>query len=372
MWMTEGAKAVKTKGMFFLRFAYFILFFIVLFIGGCNQRQSLQREVDLYVDAVMLRELGEDEMAVEKLSAAVEQNEEFSLAYSLLGEIYQQLSDYGKSAAFYEKAVEINPWSFKDYFNLGRVYELMEKFANAVRAYSRACELKPYHLQSHINAARNCYRIADFSRALTYGRKAEQIDPNVGEVQSILGDIYELQKDYDQAVSHYKRSLEIDSSDAEIMTSLAIIYLKTGREEAAKELLTSVVEIVPHSNRAFQYLGYCYVIFYDKLVNSHRQLLETEPDNLEELNRLKTDAEEAMSRAIANYERAIAIDEMDWQARRGLGVAYMLKGLNKNDQQMKEKAIEQWGKCLQIKPDQPRRERLIKLMEKYSSSQDAD
>jgi hypothetical protein len=50
----------------------------------------------------------------------------------------------------------------------------------------------------------------------------------------------------------------------------------------------------------------------------------------------------------------------------------MLKGLNKNDRQMKEKAIEQWGKCLQIKPDQPRRERLIKLMEKYSPTQDAD
>src|SRR4030042_3953092 len=81
--------------------AFFICVTILSLSGGCGQQQ---RAVDLYVDAVMLRELNENEMAVKKLNAAVKANKRFSLAYSLLGEIYQELEGYEKSAAYYEKA----------------------------------------------------------------------------------------------------------------------------------------------------------------------------------------------------------------------------------------------------------------------------
>jgi tetratricopeptide (TPR) repeat protein len=96
----------------------------LLFSAGCGQQQQ-QRAVDLYVDAVMFRELNENEKAVEKLDAALKLNKRFSLAYSLLGETYQQLQDYEKSATSYEKAIELNPWSFKDYFSVGQVYVFM-------------------------------------------------------------------------------------------------------------------------------------------------------------------------------------------------------------------------------------------------------
>ena len=60
----------------------------VLLSAGCSQQQQA---VDLYVDAVMFKELNENEMAVEKLNSAVQLNKRFSLAYSLLGEIYQEI-----------------------------------------------------------------------------------------------------------------------------------------------------------------------------------------------------------------------------------------------------------------------------------------
>ena len=73
----------------------------LVFSAGC----SLNRHaVNLYVDAAMLRENGENEKAVEKLNSAVAVNKHFSLAYSMLGEIYQEMKDYEKSADSYEKA----------------------------------------------------------------------------------------------------------------------------------------------------------------------------------------------------------------------------------------------------------------------------
>ena len=368
--MSKGMDSVKAKGKrqkarasYFLLFTFYFLLFTLLFSAGCAQEQQA---VKLYVDAVMLRELNENDKAIEKLDSAVESNKNFSLAYSLLGEIYQEIKDYEKSAASYEEATKLNPWSFKDFFSLGRVYQIMEKFAQAVEAYGRACELKPDHLDAHINAAKSYYEVKDYDGALAYGKRAEQIDPNVSELQKLLGDIYGLQKDYDQAIAAYKRSLEIDSNSPEIMISLAVAYLRTNCNEPAKELLTSVIQIQPDNNAAYQYLGYYYLRLYDQAIASYKRGLETNGGNTGLLASLKQDADKAVDKATESYSRAIEINDKDWQAFRGLGVAYMLMGINNKDETLKAKAIQQWRTSLDIKPNQPSRERLLKLVRKYS------
>ncbi len=306
-----------------------------LCLGGCA---SPGNEVDLYVDAAMLNEQGENQKAVEKLNAAVQVNQRFSPAYSLLGEIYRQMNDYQKSAASYEDATKLNPWSFQDFFGLGRAYQVMKQFAKAVKAYSRACELKPDHLEAHIGAAKCYYEIEDYNNALIYGQRAEQIDPDASELRKLLGDIYQSQKDYSQAISSYKRALEVDSNNPEIMTSLAVAYLRNNvnYNEPARELLTSVIQIQPDNGPAHQYLGYCYLLLKD------------------------------VDKSIASYGRAVEINNEDWEAHRGLGIAYAMKASDGQDPNLRAKAVEHWRRALEIKPDQSRREKLLRLIETYS------
>ena len=334
---------------------------VLLFYAGCAKKEQ---SVQLYVDAVTLREFNEDQKAVEKLNSAVKLNNRFSLAYSLLGEIYQEMKNYEKSAASYEKAAELNPWSFKDYFNLGQVYQLMKKFTQAVQAYVKACELEPEHLEAHINTAKCYYEIKDYNNALVYGQRAEQIDPNVSEIGQVLGDIYESQKDHDQAIRSYKRAMEIDSNNPQIMTSLAVVYLRTNHTEPAKELLTSAIQIQPDSNTAYQYLGYCYLLTYS-------QALESRSSQDKNGNELVVGASlaENLDRAVENYNKAIQINDKDWEAHRGLGVAYiyMFRTSGNKDTTLKEKAVEQWRLSLEIRPDQPNYERLQKLVQSYSA-----
>ena len=337
----------------------FLVGVILSFLAGCAPGQ---KAVELYVDAAMLSELNENEQAIQKLDSAVRLNNRFSLAYSLRGDIYQKVKSYEKSVTSYEKATKLNPWSFRDYFNLGRVYQIMEKFAKAVDAYGKACELEPNHLEAHVNAAKCSFQIKDFNRALVYGQQAERIDPNVSEIQKLLGDIYETQKDYDRAIASYKRALEIDSDNPEIMISLAVAYLRTGKNEPAKELLTSAIELRPDNNTAYQYLGYCYLRLREQAVESYKLVLQKDSNTPE----IETSLAEYLDKAIKNYSRAIEINSKDWEALRGLGVAYMLKAIDSKDDALKTKAIEQWRLSLDIKPDQPRRERLLDLIKKYS------
>jgi tetratricopeptide (TPR) repeat protein len=311
----------------------FITIFAFLFTCGCASRQQA---VELYVDAVVLKDQNQPDKAVEKLNQAVRTDRRFSLAQSLLGEIYEQKGQYGKSATAYDAATRLNPWSFKDYFCLGRVYQAMKEYAQAFRAYSRATELKPDHFEANFNAAQCSYEINDYNNALKYGRKAAQIDSNIIELQQLLGHIYDSQKDYELSVGAYKRALEVNGSDANTIMSLAVAYLRTNRNEPAKELLTNVTRLQPSNSSGWQYLGYCYL-------------------RLDDVNQ-----------AISSYRKAIEINDQDWEAYRGLGVAYMIKATKDNDASLKAQAVELWRQSLSIKPDQPRRDRLIKLIERYS------
>lgn len=305
----------------------------LLLSSGCQQQGEA---VDLYIDAILLTEFDKDELAVGKLNEAVKVDKKFSYAYSLLGQIYEKMGDYEKSAASYKKATGLRPWSFKDFFSLGRIYEIIKEFAKAVRAYARACEIDPEHLQAHINTAKCYVELKDYDRALTFSRRAEEIDPNVGEVQMLLADIYKSQEDYQGAIRSYKRALEIDSNNPEIMTSLAVAYTRTALYEPAKELLTTVTQIQPDNSKAHQYLGYC-------------QLKLNDPD-----------------KAIEAYTSAVRINSRDWEALRALGVAYMLKAIVSDDASLKLKAIEQWRASLDINPNQSNSQMLLRLIWKYS------
>ena len=242
----------------------------------------------------------------------------------------------------------------------------MEKFRQAATAYGRACQLKTDHLEAHFNAAECYYRIGDFNTAVLYAKHAEQLEPDMIEIHRLLADLHQSQDDYEQAIAYYKRALEIDSSDTEIMVALAVAYLKTAQNEPARHLLTSVVQLEPENNNAYQYLGYCFLQLNARAVQLYKQKKQTDSGNDELLASLKADAEKTIDKAVQSYNKAIEINKKDWQAYRGLGVAYMLKAINNEDDKMRQQAIDQWRLSLDVNPDQPRRSRLIRLMEKYS------
>jgi len=338
-------------------------------IVGCRGRlDTSSSPVDLYVNAITLHQMERNEEAIEKLDAAIEKKEDFSLAHSLKGDIYQQMQQYRQSAAAYEEAAKLNSWSFHDFFNLGRVYQAMMKFTAAVSAYARACELEPNNLQAHINTADCLRQLQQYDSALVYGRRAEQIDPNMPQLQEILGNIYDKNQHYKQAISAYKRALELDSGNTELMTSLAVSYLKLDRAEDSKELLTSAVTLDPDNGRAFRHLGYCYLKLYESLAADYRLACQQGSADSEHLESLKRDRKQLMEMALENYKRAVDIDEADWDAQRGLGVAHVIAGKTDDGtvgQINRDKAIFHWRRSLQINPDQPRAEALRDLIAKY-------
>ena len=295
-----------------------------------------QREqaVGFYVDAMMLNDLNNREDALRKLNRAIELDSHFALAYSLKGDILQDMEQFEDSADAYEKATEMDPWSFKDFFNLGKVTQVIKQFARAVKAYVAACNLEPEHYPAHLGAAQCYYELKEYDNSMAYAQKAKELGPDQAAPEQLLGDLFEADKNHPEAINAYRRALELEGNKPEIMISLARAYLRSGRYSSAKELLTDVIIMEGDNCLAHQYLGFAQL-----------KLKDTQS-------------------AVDSYKQAVTIDDEDWMAHKGLGVAYMLLSMKNNDQTLQAMATEQWGISLQIKPDQPK---LQKLMERYTN-----
>ncbi len=146
-------------------------------------------------------------------------------------------------------------------------------------------------------------------------------------------------KPQDSAVGNVLESSDKAPQTAEQIpqTSLQLAYghLKAGRFQLAKEMLASVITAQPNNSTAHQYLGYCNLKLGD------------------------------IDEAIENYATAVDLNGADWEAHRGLGVAYMVKARSDSDSDLAGKAVEQWRISLDIKPDQVNGWVLAKMIETY-------
>lgn len=333
------------------------------FLTGCSEEQ---KPAGLYVDALLLRQQGDSTRAIKKLEESVNMDEDFSLAFSMLGNTYNDINNYPKSANAYKKAAKLNPWSFDDHYGLGGAYQKMEKYPLATNAYDRACQIDSNHLQAHVNNTVCYYKIKDYENTLVYGTRAEQIDPDASEIHSILGDSYESKRDYEQAIRSYKRAIETDGDNVDTMVSLAVAYLKTGRSEPAEQLLDSVIIQQPENNTAWQYRGYSYLLEHGRVKKLYGTESDKDSSDPNTIAALRSQLEDILDKSIESYQKAVSLNPKDWQACRGLGVAYALKSNADKDKSLKKMAIEQWQRSLKIKPDQPRRKKLLNLITKYS------
>jgi hypothetical protein len=71
------------------------------------------------------------------------------------------------------------------------------------------------------------------------------------------------------------------------------------------------------------------------------------------------------------YQKSVDLDGRDWEAYRGLGVAMMLKARETQDARWETEAVRHWRRSLLIRPDQPKREVLEKLIREHSRLQNS-
>jgi len=86
-------------------------------------------------------------------------------------------NDFGYSAAYYKKAVELSPNNVEAYFGLGASYDRLGRFDLSDRVYAALLKVSGPTLQYHNNVGYSYMLRGDLKEALSNFRKARQIDP---------------------------------------------------------------------------------------------------------------------------------------------------------------------------------------------------
>ena len=200
--------------------------------------------------------------AIEQFTAAATKDPSFALAYSGLADAYLTLRGYGirpggdivplaRVAA--QRALEIDDSIAEAYTSLGKIESDAYRWADADAAFTRAIALNPNYATAHHWFAMHLAQMGKLEEAMLEIRKAQALDPLSLIINTEVGRLLYLSRQYDAAVAQYSRTLELDPTFAMAYLHLGATLLQKGSYDdalAAYEKAAPVGGFMPVVGRA--------------------------------------------------------------------------------------------------------------------------
>ncbi len=280
-----------------------------------------------------LRRQGLYDSALAEFQRAVASNPRLTTAYLGMGDIYRETGDFSKAERSYARAAEVEPSSFDAQYLHGLALQLLDKLTDAVRAYLRALTIRPTDFNANLNLATAYLQLGEPLQALPYARQAVQLRSDSAAARVNLGAVYAGLGQHEDAVVEYRQAAELMELTPELLLNLADSLDKAGRLEEMQSTLEQLVKTRP-SAVAYERLGSC--LF--------RQARYAD--------------------ALANFRKALELDETHFPAHNGVGVCLLNEYLwsQRTNTAARDEALKHLRRSLQIERRQPS---IIELVSRY-------
>ncbi|SRR5579883_485454 len=248
----------------------------------------------------------------------------------------------------YDKAIEINPYSYEYWFNRGLALFYLGNFAEAITSYNKAIEIKPNFYKGWYNRGGAQGELGRFEDAIVSFDKAIEIKFDYHEAWSSKGMALLKLGRLEDAISSYDQALLLQPQDQENWYYRGVALAADGRTHDAIASYEKAIEINPEF-----YLGWysrgvelSHLGRYEDAIASHQQALEINPDFDEGWYALGSaqDKSGKFQEAISSYNCALQINPDFHNVLIDKGVA--LASLGRWDD-----AILSWEKALEKRPD---------------------
>lgn len=302
--------------------------------GPTTQPMDDQAKADRAYRAGQMAVAGGDvERALAEFQRAIDVNPEFTGAHLAIGDIYRMQGEYARAEGAYRRAAETDPRSFPAQFHHGLMLHLINRVSEAIQAYLRALSIEPDDFRTNLNLGQAYYQLDENEQALRYALRAVELNPRDGSARLSLGAVYGALGRHREAVLEYTQASELMDITPKLLLKWAESLGELNRWTEMASALERVVQIDP-SPLAYERLG----------VASFR--LERYDD------------------ALANFERALAIDPQYYQALNGRGVCLLNRWLlsGKQDQGAREEGLKSLRGSIKSRANQPE---VIDLLTRY-------
>jgi tetratricopeptide (TPR) repeat protein len=255
--------------------------------------------------ALILRDSNQPQLALEAASKAEVLNTESPELYTLLGDLYQQLGQYGKSRAYLRKALQISPNNGETYFYQGEIAAKMGDSTLAMGLYQQTLGLKPSFLPAYLKLIQSYTNMRQYDLALLYSREALKYHPQSAALHLQRGNTYNRTWKLDSAIMCYKKAISLDTNLIQASFSAGQIYFKSRLYRLALPFFMRTLNHNPKYPDAKFYVAQCleYTGEYVKAEEYYNQMLAENAQDYKALGGItRTQRKEIYGEYIPNEE----------------------------------------------------------------------
>lgn len=183
--------------------------------------------------------------ARENVAKALSLNEGIAEAHTVVAGIKTQEKDYPGAAIEYQRALELNPNFARGHNRYGVFLFHLSDLDGAVRELRRGQELDPASRVSNAALANMLLFARNYDEAIKYGSRAVEIDPAFAPGREALGEAYLLKGIYNEAIAQCNEILKSKASSLHLQLAkadLAIAYANAGRKAEAQNILQDLLQ----------------------------------------------------------------------------------------------------------------------------------
>lgn len=221
-----------------------------------------------------------------------------------------------------ENAVSHTPADFEKHVELGMAYFHTQRFDKAMAAFQRAIELNPNAATAYNGIGRVHYHIGPAEKAIEAYTQAFRLDRQYVDAYFGLGVLYFAQLgDFAAAVETFQEALAHNPDDAFLVASLGNTYARMGRFEEALVSLQQAIHLDPNSTYAYGNLSILYLHlrqYEDVIATCLAEIEIADSHSARRLLGYVHDWQGRPEEAIAELERAVALEPEDYEARGAL------------------------------------------------------
>lgn len=208
--------------------------------------------------------------AVQYFEKAIEHDPKFALAYTGLADAYSILASYSleylppreafpKAKKAAENALSLDDRLAEAHASLGLVKFYYDwDWPGAEAEFQRALEMNPGYPLAHQYYADFVKSFGRFDEALKEMEKARTLDPLSFSINTGIGHVLYLSRQYDRAIEHYRRVVESDPSFVPARLWFGRPYLQKGMFDQAIEQVKEAVKLSNESTVSLAMLGQAY------------------------------------------------------------------------------------------------------------------
>jgi TolB-like protein/Tfp pilus assembly protein PilF len=205
---------------------------------------------------------------IEYFHQAIEIDPLYALAYSGLADSYLLGNNYAsprdampKAKAAAIKAIEIDDMLAEARASLARIRMTFDwDWSNAEKEFQRAIELNPNYATAHQWYANLLLAVGRTSEAKAVIIRALELEPMSLIINSAVGWVYYLAREYDNAITQYKRVLEMKPDFVMALREVGVVYEQKGMYEEALASMQKAISVGGENALIVGLLGHVYAV----------------------------------------------------------------------------------------------------------------